>query len=166
MTTRVGLLMVCLGNICRSPLAWALVDHHARARGMREMIDLDSCGTGGWHAGDGADPRTVEIAARHGLNLRHTARQVRPMVDFDRFTLLLAMDRKNRVDLLAMGAPAAKVRLMRSFDPALARLGEDVPDVPDPYYGGEDGFERVYQMLDAAARGLLDRLPELSNHSG
>jgi protein-tyrosine phosphatase len=158
--------MVCLGNICRSPLALAVVDHHARGRGVRERIDLDSCGTGGWHAGDGADPRTIEIAARHGLELRHTARQVRPMVDFERFTLLLAMDRKNRRDLLAMGAPAAKVRLMRSFDPAHAQAGEDAPDVPDPYYGGEDGFEHVYQMLDRSARGLLDRLDEFTVQPG
>lgn len=152
---RIGVLFVCLGNICRSPLAkWIFTDMATR-RGVRERFDIDSCGTGHWHVGKGADPRSTAVALSRGIEASHTARRLAPGSDFERFAYLLAMDTDNRDALLHAGAPAERVFLMRSFDPAL--LGE--PDhrliVPDPYYGGPEGFDRVYDMLSAACDGFL-----------
>lgn len=156
--TRHGLLFVCLGNICRSPLAKFVMLDLVETRGLSHAFDIDSCGTGAWHAGDDADPRTVEVARRHGLNTEHVARPMRPAVDFDRFGLLLAMDLDNQRNLLRAGAPEAKVKLLRSFDPALAGQPEHALQVPDPYYGGPEGFERMHEMIAAACLGLLDTL--------
>lgn len=152
---RIGVLFVCLGNICRSPLAKGLFQELVQQRGVAARFDIDSCGTGGWHAGEGADPRTVQIAAFHGLTFEHAARQLDPRRDFDRFQYLLAMDLDNRAGLLHAGAPANKVHLMRSFDPALAGESEYRLQVPDPYYGGSEGFEKMYVMLKAACEGFL-----------
>ena len=155
MSDRVGILFVCMGNICRSPVARCIFEHLVREKNLEHKYVIDSCGMGGWHAGDGADPRSVEIAARHGLTLTHTARKVRPPVDFTEFQYLLAMDLENRRDLLKAGAPAGRVRLMRSFDPSLRGFTDEELQVPDPYYGGEDGFGAMYRMLDVACRSLL-----------
>jgi len=151
-----SLLFVCLGNICRSPLAKFITRDLIEQRGLTGQVVVDSCGTGGWHEGHGADPRTVAVAAFHGLDTSHTARQLRAPGDFERFDLLLAMDLENQRNLVRSGAPAARVRLMRSFDPALAGAREDALSVPDPYYGGPDGFEAMYRMLHAACTGLID----------
>jgi protein-tyrosine phosphatase len=153
-----GVLFVCLGNICRSPLARAAFSDMVTTQGRGQEFDIDSCGTGAWHVGHGADPRTIAVAAKHGLKMAHTARQLDPRTDFERFELIVAMDRNNRDTLLGAGAPAAQVRLMRSFDPASSGLREAELDVPDPYYGAGDGFEVVYQMLTAAGAGLLAAL--------
>ena len=150
------LLFVCLGNICRSPLAKAIFEHHAQQRSVAEHFQLDSCGTGGWHEGADADPRSKAVAGLHGVAMTHAARQVRPASDFTRCDLLLAMDHANQRDLIALGAPAPRVALIRAFDPTLHDVRGHELDVPDPYYGGDDGFERVFQMLDAACVGLLD----------
>ena len=152
---RTGILFVCLGNICRSPLAWGVFRHQARERGVLDRFDVESCGTGGWHAGNGADPRSVAVALRRGIPLDHVARQLNPASDFDRFSLVIPMDRANRTDLLRLGAKPERVRLMRSFDPTAQPINGEAPDVPDPYYGGEDGFEKVYEMLERACTGLL-----------
>ena len=151
-----GVLFVCLGNICRSPLARVIFEDLAEKRGVLHLLDIDSCGTGHWHVGEGADRRSVEIARQRGLNLPHCARQLDPGADFERFHWLIAMDRENRANLIAAGAPRERVHLMRAFDPALGGSGEQHLDVPDPYYGGGDGFARVYDMLTAASVGLLD----------
>ena len=159
MSEKTGLLFVCMGNICRSPLAEAVFLHKARERGVLDRFDVDSCGTGGWHAGGPADPRSIAIGAEHGIDVASIARKVNPKRDFTRFGLLLAMDRDNRDDLIELGADPTKVRLMRSFDPALKNADESGLDVPDPYYGRDgSGFRRVYDMLDAACEGLLDGL--------
>ena len=153
-----GILFVCLGNICRSPLAKVIMRDRARLRGVGGLISVDSCGTGAWHVGKGADPRSIQIAAVNGLSLEHTARQLDPACDFARFDWLIAMDRDNREALLHRGAPAAKVRLARSFDPGLAGEADWKLDVPDPYYGGDDGFRVVFDMLVRACDGMLDHL--------
>ena len=158
MTERTGLLFVCLGNICRSPLAEGLFIHLARERGVLDRFDIDSCGTGNWHVGSQADARSIEVAVRHGVHLPSVSRQVEPESDFDRFDLLLAMDRSNANDLLALGARPEQVRLLRSFDAALEGVSDDELDVPDPYFGPGDGFARSYEMLTAACAGLLDDL--------
>ena len=124
--------------------------------GLADRIEVESAGTGGWHAGEPPDERATLAARRRGVTLEGAARQVRPD-DFRAFDLLIALDRSNLRDLL-MRAPdedaAEKVRLLREFDPAAAG---DL-DVPDPYYGGDRGFETVLDMVEAACRGLIDEL--------
>ncbi len=153
-----GVLLVCLGNICRSPLAEGVFLHLASERGVSDRFLVDSCGIGRWHAGEQPDERAMAVAKQNGITLPSLARQVNPKQDWDRFDLLLAMDYSNRHALLKLGAPEERVRLMRSYDPTLNGVtGEDL-DVPDPYYGGADGFGRVFEMLERACDGLLDEL--------
>jgi protein-tyrosine phosphatase len=149
------ILFVCMGNICRSPTAEGVMRALLREEGLEATVDLDSAGTGGWHAGEPPDARATEAARRRGVVLEGAARQV-TAADFDDFDLLVAMDRENLRDLLAIAPSeegAEKVRLLREFDPASADAGD--LDVPDPYYGGERGFERVLELVTAACRGLL-----------
>ncbi len=152
-------LFVCLGNICRSPSAEGTMRALVREAGLQEEIELDSAGTGGWHVGSPPDERASAAAARRGIALEGSARRVRGD-DFDDFDLILAMDSANLDELrqLAGGSETAraKVRLLREFDPASDGSGE--LDVPDPYYGAGDGFERVLDMVDAACRGLLAQI--------
>ena len=155
-----SVLFVCLGNICRSPLARCLFEHLVTADGLRDRLDIDSCGTGHWHVGGPADHRACAVAARHGLRLIHKARLLDPAADFDRFDLILPMDRSNLTTLLERGCPRHKARLFLSSadqtslaDPDFSHLKS--LEVPDPYLGGEDGFEQVYRLVFAASRGLL-----------
>ena len=151
-------LFVCMGNICRSPTAEGVMRRLVAEAGLEGRIEVDSAGTGGWHAGDPPDVRATAAAARRDVTLDGAARQVRPD-DFDEFDLVIAMDRENLRGLLAMApdeAAAEKIRLLREFDPASA--GAPDLDVPDPYYGGDRGFETVLDMSEAACRGLLDEL--------
>ncbi len=156
MSGATGVLFVCMGNICRSPLGEGIFIHLARQRGVLDRFDVDSCGTGAWHAGEKADPRSIAIGKKHGIKIPSIARQFEASTDIERFDLILAMDRQNERDLLSEGAPRERVRLMRSFDPTLSEADANVLDVPDPYYGRGDGFERVYDMLTRACEGLLD----------
>ncbi|RMH12141.1 MAG: low molecular weight phosphotyrosine protein phosphatase [Planctomycetota bacterium] len=166
MTRPSSLLFVCMGNICRSPMAEAIFTHLARKRGLLDQFEVDSCGLGGWHVGERADPRAIATCAKHGIAVSSVARQFDPAADPARFDLLLAMDSSNARGLIDLGTPEAKVRLMRSFDPELAELAQDPGnqrhrrdlDVPDPYYGQDSGFDRVYEMLTRACNGLLDHL--------
>jgi protein-tyrosine phosphatase len=149
------LLFVCLGNICRSPTAEATMRALVREAGLEREVELDSAGTGAWHAGSAPDERATAAAARRGIALEGSARRVRAE-DFDDFDLILAMDLSNLEELRRM-APSedarAKVRLLREFDPASAETGD--LDVPDPYYGDGDGFEHVLDHVQAACSGLL-----------
>lgn len=124
-------------------------------RGLQGRIEVDSAGTGGWHVGERPDARASAAALARGLTLGGTARQVKAL-DFHEFDLLLAMDRANERDLRALapdGKSAAKVRLLREFDPDADGL-----EVPDPYYGGAEGFDRVLDLVQAACVGVLDSL--------
>ena len=153
MTT--SLLFVCTGNICRSPLAEGLFLHHAKARGVADAFRVDSAGTGGWHAGERADARMRATAERHGVILESRARQLRPD-DYETFDLILAADAGHHRDMIAAGADPARLAMMLTFHP---EDSDAVPhDVPDPYYGGQDGFDTVYELVDAATAGLLDHL--------
>jgi len=154
---RIGVLFVCLGNICRSPLAKALFTRHAQERGTLERFEIDSCGTGHWHVGGPADRRTLAVAARRGTPLAHVARQVCD-ADFARFDHIIAMDMANAQDLIDLGAPPGKVRLLRSFDASLAGVADRQRQVPDPYHGNDNDFDRVYDMTSLACLGLLDAL--------
>jgi protein-tyrosine phosphatase len=155
---------VCLGNICRSPTAEGVMRSLVASAGAQERVQVDSAGTGGWHVGSAPDARAGAAAAARGIRLTGSARRVRPE-DYEEFDLLLAMDASNLSDLRA-GAPGprerAKVRLLREFDPASAagdgRAGAGDLDVPDPYYGGERGFEHVLDLVTAACQGLLAQI--------
>ncbi len=151
-------LFVCLGNICRSPTAEAVMARLVAEAELEQAIELDSAGTGGWHVGCPPDERATAAAAARGFAMRGVARQVMPY-DFDRFDLLLAMDAENHWELrdrAPHAEAAAKVRMLREFDPASA--GVVSLDVPDPYYGGEDGFDHVLDLVEAACGGLLAEL--------
>lgn len=143
------LLFVCLGNICRSPAAEGVVRARALARGM--ALRLDSSGTGGWHAGAPPDARMQAAAAARGYDISaQRARQAEP-ADFKRFDRIFAMDRSNLADLrriAPLGSPAPVLML------------PDGADVPDPYYGGADGFDQVLDLLENAAEALLDGLAQ------
>ena len=152
------ILFVCMGNICRSPTAEAVMRGLLRAEGLEEAVAIDSAGTGGWHAGSAPDGRAVAAARSRDVVVEGEARQV-TAEDFERFDLLLAMDRDNERELLARAPDAearAKVRLLREFDAAAVAAGD--LDVPDPYYGGPHGFDRVLDLVEAACRGLLDEV--------
>jgi len=153
---RIAVSFVCMGNICRSPTAEAVMRHLVRQVGLESAIEIDSAGTGAWHVGESRDERSHSVGLRRGMPLSGEARQFRPS-DFARFDYVLALDRENFADLVRLAPDAesrAKVHLLREFDP-------DSPpdaDVPDPYYGNVDGFERVFDICEAACRGLLDHV--------
>jgi protein-tyrosine phosphatase len=153
----VRVCFVCLGNICRSPTAEAVMRHRVAEAGLGDAIEIESAGTGSWHVGDPPDARAAAEAHARGIAMEGVARQFRAR-DFDRFDLVLAMDHENAAHLRAIapdGEAAAKVRLLREFDPASD--GGDLA-VPDPYYGGADGFTTVFALVDAACLGLIDHL--------
>lgn len=148
------LLFVCSGNICRSPLAEAAFAALAQAEGHAQRFAVDSAGTHGWHAGERADPRAIEVGRRHGVPVTSIARAVRAS-DFHEFDLILAMDR-GHLGELRRRCPAERrerIRLMRSYDHPGAP-----PDVPDPYYGELRDFEDVFEIVSTCARHLLDEL--------
>jgi len=157
MSERRGVLFVCLGNICRSPLAEGIFLDRLDRRGLRDAFLVDSAGTGHWHVGEPPDRRARRVAERHGITLPSIGRQVDPATDFDRFHWLIAMDRSNQHSLLELGAPRQRVHIMGSFDPA-TDPDKIALDVPDPYFGGPDGFDVVFEMLSRACEGLLDRI--------
>ncbi|WP_416518614.1 low molecular weight protein-tyrosine-phosphatase [Streptomyces achromogenes] len=151
MTYRV--CFVCTGNICRSPMAEAVFRARVAEAGLEDLVVVDSAGTDGWHEGEPADPRTVSVLAEHGYDSEHTARRFLPSW-FARLDLVIALD-TGHLRALRRLAPteedARKIRLLRSYDPG---AGPDL-DVPDPYYGGRDGFEECLEMVEAASTGLL-----------
>jgi len=156
----IKLCFVCLGNICRSPTAEGVMQHLIDQAGLSRQIEIDSAGTGAYHVGERADPRSRNEAMRHGVELASRARQFL-VEDFDKFDYVLAMDRANHRDLeeLAMGPQhLGKLHLLRSFDPA---SGRDL-DVPDPFYD-DDGFARVYAICHAGCTGLLAYIREQHN---
>lgn len=148
-------LFVCLGNICRSPTAEGVMRQVVAAAGWQDRVEIDSAGTGGWHAGELPDKRMRQHASKRGFALTSRARQVRA-ADFEEFDLIVAMDRKNRRDLqdfVRTTTPRARVRLFCEFV-------RDRPetDVPDPYYGGPDGFETVLDLVENGCQGILQEI--------
>lgn len=151
-----SVLFVCLGNICRSPLAEGVFTHLATQRGEASLFRVDSAGISGWHSGEGPDRRSVKVAAAHGIDIsRQQSRQVKAD-DFATFDLILAMDRDNFA-MLKNKAPAELAGRVHLFN-QLA-IGQ-VQDVPDPYYGGAEGFEAVYSMLVSGCSALLAKLAD------
>lgn len=132
--------------------------HLIEQRGLQDRVEVDSAGTGGWHVGEGPDLRATKAAQERGISLAGSARQV-GLDDFERFDLILAMDNSNISELLALApgeASRGKVRLLREFD-LEARESGDL-EVPDPYYGGPEGFQQVIDLVQAACEGVLDSL--------
>ncbi len=156
MDPMVRVCFVCLGNICRSPTAEAVMRKLVFERGFTERIAVESAGTAAYHVGERPDPRSRKAGARRGLSVDGSARQFVP-TDWQRFDYVLALDTSNHDDLEArapQGVTRGKLFLLRSFDPASpAGAG-----VPDPYYGGPDGFDEVIDLCEAACRGLLDHI--------
>lgn len=155
-------LFVCLGNICRSPLAEAIFKHKVEERKLAKYLFVDSCGTSNYHIGDPPDERTIANARQNGININHRGRQL-GFNDLEKFDLLLAMDKSNLLNIQRLdnsGLYHAKINLMRAFDDAAPQ-----EDVPDPYYGNADGFQHVFEILDRSTHGLLDYLEaeKLSN---
>ena len=161
-SARYRITVVCLGNICRSPIGEAVLRARLDAAGLGDRVTVDSAGTGDWHIGHPADPRALATLDAAGYPHDHRARQIAPHW-MDGIDLLLAMDEANYRDLRRMlpaDGTGPELRMMRAFDPGLAGIPEPDPalDVPDPYYGGPEGFVEVLHMIEEAADGLVDDL--------
>lgn len=144
-------LFVCLGNICRSPLAEGIMKHKLEMAGLSQRITVDSCGTSNYHIGDKPDVRTRNNAVQNGIKLSHLGRQISAS-DLDEFDFILAMDRSNHQHIMKLknaSDHAAKIKLLREFD------SESGDEVPDPYYGGDRGFQEVFEMLDRSVDGFI-----------
>lgn len=154
----VRILMICMGNICRSPTAEAVLRHKLVQRGLADQVQVDSAGTHAWHTGEAPDHRSRNHAARRGYDLTGLRARLVNASDFERFDLLLAMDEGNLAHLVA-ACPAAhhpKLRLLMEFGPkGWAR------EVPDPYGSGPEGFEQVLDLVESACEGLLPHLRQI-----
>ena len=149
------ILFVCMGNICRSPTAEGVFRRLVGERAPHVDIEIDSAGTHDYHVGDPPDPRAIAAAKRRGIDLTHLRARVVEQTDFERFDLIVAMDRLNR-ETLRDRSPEEyrdRIRLLTEFS-----RSSDIEDVPDPYYGGAVGFERVLDLVEEAAAGLLEEV--------
>jgi len=147
-------MFVCLGNICRSPLAHAVFEHLVKEGGLDEYFAVDSSGTGAWHVGEKSDSRMRQTAGSHGVRISHRSQQLN-RGHLDEYDLLLTMDQNNYRDTLAFcrsEEERGKVRMFRDYDP------EGKGDVPDPWYGGQDGFETVWTIVHRTAESLFQTL--------
>jgi protein-tyrosine phosphatase len=146
-------LFVCLGNICRSPLAEGLFAHCVAERGLQELYSTDSAGTSGAHDGEPAHRSSIAVAKKHGVSVPSISRRV-VASDFSEFDIIVAMDGANLSDLQACRPAGSSARLvkMRDYDP------QGAGDVPDPYYGGRSGFDGIYVMLSRCCEAMLDEL--------
>jgi protein-tyrosine phosphatase len=150
-----SVLFVCLGNICRSPTAEGVFRHLAREAGLEDRVHIDSAGTGGYHVGAPPDARAVAAAQARGYDLGPIrARKIAPE-DFEQFNLILAMDEDNLVHLRGIAPETSRARLGLLLDYAPGRREREVPD---PYYGGRNGFEQVLDLVNEACAGLLEEL--------
>lgn len=152
---KVSVLFVCLGNICRSPLAMSLFKHAVKEKGLEDQFFIDSCGTSDYHVGQSPDERTIKNAFNNGLEISHQARQL-DRSDFRKFDYIVTMDRSNLKNVLRLdqtGQFKDKIFLMRDFDPL-----EKGTEVPDPYFGGEEGFQNVFQILSRSTKEFLNHI--------
>lgn len=155
--TKIKVLFVCLGNICRSPLAEAIFLHKVKQKKIDHWFDADSCGTSNYHIGDPPDSRTIANARKNGVMINHLGRQLHED-DLDYYDFVLAMDHSNHRNILRLANAKnhpEKILLMRSFDPK----GKD-EEVPDPYYGGEQHFQDVFDILNRTMNSFVQHLEE------
>ncbi|HTJ49625.1 MAG TPA: low molecular weight protein-tyrosine-phosphatase [Cyclobacteriaceae bacterium] len=153
---KVKVLFVCLGNICRSPLAEAVFKHKIKESNLTDWLEADSCGTANYHIGDTPDPRTIQNALRNGVTIDHRGRQLKP-ADLAHYDIIFAMDESNYNNIMKLERAykyADKVAMMRTFDP------QGPGDVPDPYYGNEKDFQEVFDILDRTMDNLINHLKE------
>lgn len=158
MGSQTKILFVCLGNIVRSPLAENIFRQLAEQAEQGSRFRVDSAGTSSWHIGEPPDSRMRRVAAQHGLHYQGSARQVTRQ-DLANFDVIIAMDRDNRAVLFSLANGASqqeKIHLLREFDPH----GQLNSEVPDPYYGGVDGFEETYRIVERSCQGLLEALQD------
>ena len=151
-STMISVLFVCLGNICRSPLAQGVFMSEAVSRGLSHCFTFDSAGTGGWHAGDPPDPRSIATCAANGVDISALRARKLLSIDYERFDHIFAMDRNNLSDIRQMGSGRAETALFME-----ACLGKN-KDVPDPYYGTKSDFDQVYRMVRTAADSWFETM--------
>ncbi len=154
----IRIMFVCAGNICRSPLAEGVFRHVAREQGALDRFEIASSGTGGWHVGESPDRRMRKTASSHGVSLDGQRAQQFEAGDLEYYDLILAMDKNNLSHIRYMDARnryGDKIKLFRSYDP---EPGDE--EVPDPYYGGAQGFEEVYRMVDRTVKEILKAYEE------
>ncbi len=153
----VSVLFVCTGNICRSPTAEGVFRAMVAARGLSGVITVDSAGTGSWHEGEPPDERSQEAAARRGIDISGQRARKVTKSDFNEFDLIMAMDRGHHHDLsrLCPRGEENRIQMFMGYAPELGIL-----DMPDPYVGAGDGFEKVFDMVEACSRGLLAEISE------
>ncbi|HEV2816076.1 MAG TPA: low molecular weight protein-tyrosine-phosphatase [Allosphingosinicella sp.] len=149
----VSILFVCMGNICRSPLAEAAFRAEADRLGLD--VEVDSAGTGGWHAGEPPDARAIAAARRHGSDVAHLRARKVTRADFDRFDHVVALDEENLADLRALRSPGSRAQVSLLLDHVAGREGQGVAD---PYYGGDAHFDATWRDVTAGARGLAGTL--------
>jgi protein-tyrosine phosphatase len=152
---KIKILFVCLGNICRSPLAEAIFKHKIKERNLQDHVDVTSCGTANYHVGDSPDPRTIKNALKNGVVIDHLGRQLSAQ-DLESYDFIIAMDKSNHSNILKLENAkdhSHKIKLMRSFD--LNPAGEEVPD---PYYGDEAGFQNVFDILSHSVDSFIQFL--------
>ena len=151
-SNKIRVLMVCLGNICRSPTAEAVLRRKVHEAGLDDRVEVDSAGTADYHVDSPPDRRAVAHGERRGLAMKHLRGRQVGREDFDRFDVILAMDEENLADLTRIrpAGSRAKVALLMSYAPQA-----DAREVPDPYYRGADGFERVLDLVESAADGFI-----------
>lgn len=152
------ILFVCMGNICRSPSAEAVFKGMVLREGLIEKFEIDSAGTGAWHEGEPADKRMKKHAVKRGYDLTSIARKFNPNTDFDRYELIVAMDDENVLALKNMARNEDDLKKIRKMTDYSREWNYD--EVPDPYYGGEEGFELVLDLLEDACEGLLEEMNE------
>ena len=149
---KINVIFVCLGNICRSPLAEAVFSKKIKMAGLENKMTCSSAGTAHWHIGEQPDTRTIEVAGNHGVQIDHKGRQLKPAYYRD-YDYLVAMDRDNFSDINSNHSnmkEGARIFMMREFDNDNSRL-----DVPDPYYGDMEDFEHVYEILDESCENFM-----------
>jgi len=151
-----NILFVCMGNICRSPSAEGLFAQKLQGSVYADLISIDSAGTHSYHIGHAPDPRAIETAAQYGVQIAHLRARKVKTADFDDFDLIIAMDHHNLATLQAIqpGGSTAELHLMMAYHPEY-RVHAEPSDVPDPYYGGIDGFVHMFELLELATAGLL-----------
>ena len=153
------ILFVCLGNICRSPAAQTIMQQLVDEKGLQDKYEIDSAGTIGFHSGAPADGRMRTHAAKRGYTITHLSRQFKPKYDFDHFDLIIGMDNNNIQTLRNLTSEShhlEKIKKMTSYNKTFKET-----EIPDPYYGGYEGFEYVLDLLEDACKGLLTELEEL-----
>ncbi len=148
------ILFVCLGNICRSPSAEAVFTGLVNKNGLADKFEIDSAGTGAWHVGKPADKRMQKHAIQRGYNLTSIGRQFDPYSDFDRFDRIIAMDDENVATLKSLARTRDDLKKIQKMTDFSKEWG--YTEVPDPYYGGDEGFELVLDLLEDACQGLLE----------